>query len=269
MLRAATRQVRRLTVENAPHTAQKIVVKGKEDLGELEAFVKEKPAGYSSQWVHLPISCASAAEMLAGHGFVYHHAYDNTSVLYRWLSDNTCRVPDFATHRVGVAGLVYDKETQKVLLVKESRGTGLWKLPGGHADLGEDIFSTAIREVKEETGIDAEFEHILCVRHSHGLAYDRSDLYFVCQLRPLTTDIRKCDFEIQDCAWLPIDKLSQSPSQLNSTLADLFAQGAFTPIVYHKQVHLLTKQPTAFYYARDPSLPASDAAAEATAATKL
>lgn len=35
------------------------------------------------------------------------------------------------------------------------RGTGVWKMPTGLLDAGEDIGKGAEREVKEETGVDA------------------------------------------------------------------------------------------------------------------
>ena len=40
----------------------------------------------------------------------------------------------------------------KVLLLK--RDTDLWEFPGGGVDWGEDPIKTAIRETKEETGLD-------------------------------------------------------------------------------------------------------------------
>lgn len=48
--------------------------------------------------------------------------------------------------------------TTKLLLGKRkgSHGAGLWSLPGGHMELGEDFKTTCIREVKEETDIVIE-----------------------------------------------------------------------------------------------------------------
>ena len=44
---------------------------------------------------------------------------------------------------------------------KGSHGEGEWAFPGGHLEMGEKIFETAKREVKEEAGLNVnEFEII-------------------------------------------------------------------------------------------------------------
>lgn len=41
----------------------------------------------------------------------------------------------------------------QIVLVRR-RDNGKWALPGGMVDWGEDISTTALRELKEETGLD-------------------------------------------------------------------------------------------------------------------
>ncbi len=57
---------------------------------------------------------------------------------------------------VGVGCLVIDDG--KVLLIRRARppGAGMWSIPGGHIELGEDIMEAAARELKEETGLEAD-----------------------------------------------------------------------------------------------------------------
>lgn len=44
-------------------------------------------------------------------------------------------------------------------------------------DLGEEISEAVAREVLEETGVEARFEAIITMRHQHGAAFGRDDLY--------------------------------------------------------------------------------------------
>lgn len=58
----------------------------------------------------------------------------------------------FATPRVA-AGVVYRDLDARVLLVKPTYKAG-WELPGGYAEVGESPKAAAIREVREELGVD-------------------------------------------------------------------------------------------------------------------
>lgn len=61
--------------------------------------------------------------------------------------------------------LIYDEETEKVLMVENRRGeTSDFTLPGGGVENGETLEQAAIREVKEETGYDIEVGGIVAVR---------------------------------------------------------------------------------------------------------
>jgi len=57
-------------------------------------------------------------------------------------------------------GLVSNRRGDYLLINRN----GLWDLPKGHQDPGEDIRTTALREVQEETGIeDLELKELICV----------------------------------------------------------------------------------------------------------
>lgn len=70
--------------------------------------------------------------------------------------------------------------------------------------IGEDIGTAAVREVREETGVESEFVSILCFRHQHGYRHGLSDFYFICLLRPTSETIKKCDQEIHDARWMDV-----------------------------------------------------------------
>ena len=57
-------------------------------------------------------------------------------------------------------GLVSNRRGDFLLISRN----GLWDLPKGHQDPGEDISVTALREVQEETGIDElELRDLICI----------------------------------------------------------------------------------------------------------
>lgn len=141
-----------------------------------------------------------------------------------------CKVPQFGTHQVGVSGIVLREDTEEILAVQDkNRKYTLWKFPGGLSDLGEDIGDTAVREVFEETGVHAEFQSILAFRQQHLLpgAFGRSDLFYLCRLKPLTFELHPCEDEIKACEWMSIERLCHetNASSITHRVAALVKKG--------------------------------------------
>lgn len=62
---------------------------------------------------------------------------------------------------VNAAGGLVSNRREDVLLISRN---GLWDLPKGHQEAGEDIRVTALREVQEETGVgELELGGLICV----------------------------------------------------------------------------------------------------------
>jgi ADP-ribose pyrophosphatase YjhB (NUDIX family) len=162
----------------------------------------------------LPITLSNLITPAVEEGFWYHHAEETYLMLAYWLPNTTHTLPVNATHRVGIGAFIMN-DKREVLAVQEKsgvlRGLGVWKFPTGVVEPGEDINVGAIREVKEETGIDAEFVEVLAFRQSHKAFFDKSDLFFVCLLRPLSYDITKQDSEIEACQWMPVEEFAAQP----------------------------------------------------------
>ena len=72
----------------------------------------------------------------------------------------------------------------KILLVREN--DGLWSLPGGWVDVGLSIGENAVKEVREEAGLDARPERLIAVqdRARHNLpveAHSVCKIFVLCE----------------------------------------------------------------------------------------
>lgn len=63
-----------------------------------------------------------------------------------------------------------------------------------------------MREIKEETGIDAVFKSLVTFRHAHNRMFGNSDIYVVVMLEATSDVINKSDIEIKDCKWMNIQE---------------------------------------------------------------
>ncbi|ONI09700.1 hypothetical protein PRUPE_4G004100 [Prunus persica] len=173
-----------------------------------------KLQGKKGVWIKLPLDRVNLVEAAVKEGFWYHHAEPDYLMLVYWIPQTPHTLPANATHRVGIGAFVINPN-REVLVVQEKsgllRGTGVWKFPTGVVDEGEDIGAAAVREVKEETGIDSEFVEILAFRQSHKSFFEKSDLFFVCMMQPLSFDIQKHDQEIEAAQWMAFEEYAAQP----------------------------------------------------------
>lgn len=65
------------------------------------------------------------------------------------------------TPKIGVAGVVESPNRTQILVIKRKWSPKGFAFPGGFVEIGETFSETVIREVKEETGIDAEIIDVL------------------------------------------------------------------------------------------------------------
>ncbi|MBX9919080.1 MAG: NUDIX domain-containing protein [Mycolicibacterium frederiksbergense] len=117
------------------------------------------------------------------------------------------------------ASAIVTDEHGRILLIKRRDNT-LWALPGGGHDIGETIADTAVREVKEETGLDVEVTGLVGVytnpRHvvafTDGEVRQQFSLLFTTKVLGGTL---ATDDESTDIAWTHPDdvpKLDMHPS---------------------------------------------------------
>ncbi|KAD3066644.1 hypothetical protein E3N88_34524 [Mikania micrantha] len=183
--------------------------------------------GKKGVWLKLSLELVNLVKPAVKEGFWYHHAEPTYVMLVYWIPETSHTLPPNASHRVGVASFVVNNKGE-VLVVQEKsgsfKGTGVWKLPTGTVEEGEDISLAAIREVKEETGIETEFMEVLAFRQSHKSFFSKSDLMFVCMLKPTSLDIQKQDSEIEAAEWMPVEEYANQPFIKNHKSFDSIAK---------------------------------------------
>eukprot|EP00007_Cunea_sp_BSH-02190019_P009976 CAMPEP_0174232792 /NCGR_PEP_ID=MMETSP0417-20130205/2980_1 /TAXON_ID=242541 /ORGANISM="Mayorella sp, Strain BSH-02190019" /LENGTH=315 /DNA_ID=CAMNT_0015310897 /DNA_START=578 /DNA_END=1523 /DNA_ORIENTATION=- len=189
----------------------------------LEHWKKEKRRGIWLEVDRSPEQALLIAPALRL-GFSYHHvspavvtegarqrpsppSAPGVLVLCCWIGTGSSRLPDAATHTVGIGGFVLSDEGDVLVVAERYASRKLaWKLPGGYVQCGEPLHEAVVREVKEETNVDAEFQRVLCFRHLHPFQFGFGDLYYVALLRPLSRTIELEADEISACRWMPLEE---------------------------------------------------------------
>ena len=157
-------------------------------------------------WLEIPTDLVQLIPIACEKGFIFHHAEASYAMLTLEVEIGAF-IPPYATHYVGVGGVVLNDKKELLVVSEKYRFGGRgpsYKLPGGALLPGEHLEEAAVREVEEETGVSTEFESLVCFRHWHGYRYGKSDIYFVSRLKPLSNQITIQEEEIAECLWMPV-----------------------------------------------------------------
>jgi len=99
------------------------------------------------------------------------------------VQDLFCNETGYQTPKLDTRAAVFQQD--KILLVQEKNG--LWSLPGGWVDVNLSIGENAVKEVKEEAGLDVRAQRIIAVqdRRKHNpeiYAYNITKVFILCDL---------------------------------------------------------------------------------------
>ncbi|KAG4987619.1 hypothetical protein JHK85_030602 [Glycine max] len=144
-----------------------------------------KKMGKKGIWLRLPSEQSDFVPIAIKEGFRYHHAEPGYVMLTYWIPEGPCMLPANASHQVGVGGFVINDSSES-----------------------EELYAGAIREVKEETGVRLRYISLV---HARNVAFEKSDLFFICMLRPLSAEIIVDDPEIEAAKWMPLVEFVEQP----------------------------------------------------------
>lgn len=127
---------------------------------------------------------------------------------------------------VDAAGGLVSNRRGDFLLIRRS---GLWDLPKGHREKGEDISITAIREVQEETGVDElELGELICITDHIYLRDDIWHLkhtwwYHMDYNRPVDL-VPQREEDISKAAWIAKSSLPTCLTNTFPSIVEVFRQ---------------------------------------------
>jgi 8-oxo-dGTP pyrophosphatase MutT (NUDIX family) len=99
------------------------------------------------------------------------------------------------------------------ILLVHRRQPPLWALPKGTPDAGETLEETALRETREETGLEVELEapiRSITYFFVRGRTRFHKTVHFYL-MRPVGGDLAKHDHEFDEVAWI---QLEEAPSRM-------------------------------------------------------
>lgn len=117
--------------------------------------------------------------------------------------------------------LITDNSKSKVLVVKNV-GNSSWSLPGGAVEKDETLEQAAIREVKEETGLDVKVFGIVAINECIFKKSGNHVIFFVFRAEIVGGNefISRPD-EISELVWIDIDKVDELMPFYNNRLQKL------------------------------------------------
>lgn len=123
-------------------------------------------------------------------------------------------------------GFVYTDRHEILLIFRR----GKWDLPKGKLDAHEDLASCAIREVKEETGLEhVRLEKPLTVTyhtyHQYGDFILKESHWYLIQSERQDMFIPQTDEDIEKCEWVAVDKLAPYMENTHASIIDVVNAG--------------------------------------------
>ncbi len=123
-------------------------------------------------------------------------------------------------------GFVYTKNLELLMIFRR----GKWDLPKGKLDEGEDLATCAIREVKEETGLDQlEMDKPLSVTyhtyHQYGEHIIKESHWYLIKCAKQENFKPQTEEDIEKCEWVSINALGPYLDNTHASIREVVHAG--------------------------------------------
>ena len=106
--------------------------------------------------------------------------------------------------------IIFDKASHSQVLIVYEKGPRFWGFPKGHIEEGETEEQTALREVKEEVGIDVK---ILDEKYRYEINYiikdkqiDKTSVFYLAETVDENITTKNQETEIEDSKWVTVEE---------------------------------------------------------------
>ena len=141
-----------------------------------------------------------------------------------WMDNIGEGIPGYVTPKVAI-GAIVGNDAGEILLVKRAP-SGVWLYPTGWADVGYSAAEVAVKEVREETGIEAEPVQLLGVVDGMRMGFTKFGMYMLLfHCRATGGELNPHPLETDGCGWFAKDQLPQV-----TVGAEWWAERAFAAI---------------------------------------
>ena len=141
-----------------------------------------------------------------------------------WMDNIGEGIPGYVTPKVAI-GAIVGNDAGEILLVKRAP-SGVWLYPTGWADVGYSAAEVVVKEVREETGIEAEPVQLLGVVDGMRMGFTKFGMYMLLfHCRATGGELNPHPLETDGCGWFAKDHLPQV-----TVGAEWWAERAFAAI---------------------------------------
>ena len=121
----------------------------------------------------------------------------------------------------GAFCIVLNEKNEVMLCLRQDKP--LWNLPGGRVEAGESPWDAAVREVKEEIGVECAIDSLQGVYHKP--AQDEVVFMFLVNIERGTPQHSD---EVADIRYFPLDSLPENTAPMQKQRLEWFSQDQTT-----------------------------------------